>query len=342
MTEASKRKHDTHVHHIPPPYAKALSELGDWTHVDGQLREHVEKNVMIWNSQTHLEVNKEIGVEKAYLSISAPGVHLVPGADTEARQLAMDCNDWTAELCKKNPHSFGMFASLPLPDTHGSIAEAQRVRERYGVNAFVVMSNHHGIYQGDPSFNELYEDLNAHSSVVFMHPTAPCLRVHPDFHTHHGASFRSNTGVPQKPSDTLHNATILYGGNFSQYADPMLEYQLETARALTQLLLGGCLKRYPRIRWIASHCGGAFAPVIDRVRVIGTSRYAGTQSEVTAEEFQQGLMSLHWDLAGFALPNQLPMLIRNLGSIDDASNRLLYGSDYIWYGCHLLPYKSFS
>jgi hypothetical protein len=62
-------------------------------------------------------------ISKSILSITAPGSHLVPGDDKQARKLARECNIFAADLKKRRADKFGYWATLPLPDVEGCLAE---------------------------------------------------------------------------------------------------------------------------------------------------------------------------------------------------------------------------
>ncbi|KIW52744.1 hypothetical protein PV05_08367 [Exophiala xenobiotica] len=68
-------------------------------------------------------MTREMNITKSYLSISSPGVHLVPGNDELARKVCRECNLAGADAKTRFPDRFGFWASLPLPDVQGSLEE---------------------------------------------------------------------------------------------------------------------------------------------------------------------------------------------------------------------------
>ncbi|MFD4636258.1 amidohydrolase family protein [Lentzea sp. NPDC058436] len=92
---------------------------------------------------------------------------------------------------------------------------------------------------------------------------------------------------------------------------PMLEFPFETTRAVTSLILNGVLDRYPAIRFVVPHAGAALPALADRVAAFG------------GPDVLRALRSLHYDLAGFALPRLLPALLALT-----EPDQLLYGSDH--------------
>jgi aminocarboxymuconate-semialdehyde decarboxylase len=60
------------------------------------------------------------------LSVSTPSV--VGWALDERRQMARRINEYTADLVANRPDRFGAFATLPLPDVDGALAEVEHAR----------------------------------------------------------------------------------------------------------------------------------------------------------------------------------------------------------------------
>lgn len=119
------------------------------------------------------------GVQKAYLSVSSPGVYLsVPSkaATARAAELARRVNDYGSRLKKQYPQRLGFFASLPLPDIESSLAEIRYCFEELDPrpDGIIMMSNFYRMYFGDPKLDPVYKALNDLGLVIFEHPTSPC------------------------------------------------------------------------------------------------------------------------------------------------------------------------
>jgi predicted TIM-barrel fold metal-dependent hydrolase len=202
-------KIDVHQHLLPPAYRRAFEEHGQtpggWPIPD-------------WDPAGALAMMDEAGIATGVLSISAPGVHF--GDDTEARELARATNDYHAELVKDRPDRFGQFAVLPLPDVEGATAEAVRALDELHADGVVVLSNAHGHYLGDPSYEPLWTELDARSAVVFVHPAEP--------------PMPRLAGLPS----------------------PVLDFPFDTTRSALHLVTNGVFDRHPRLRVILSHAGG--------------------------------------------------------------------------------------
>ncbi|MEU2491224.1 amidohydrolase family protein [Streptomyces sp. NPDC007883] len=253
---------DVHAHFVTDSYVAAARAAGV-EHPDGM------PGWPAWSAEEHLDMMKRSGIDKSYLSISSPGVHFWD--DGEARALAREVNEFGARVRTEDPQRFGLFASLPLPDVEGSLAEAAHALDILGADGVVVETNHHGLYLGDPRFEPLWEELDRRSAVVFVHPTSA---PHAD---------ELALGRPR----------------------PMLEFLFDTARTASDLLLRGVLARRPQIRWILTHGGGVLPLLADRMELFRTRVGGGA---VDAPSAVEQLGRLWYDMAGTPFPRQVPAL----------------------------------
>ena len=103
--------------------------------------------------------------------------------------------------------------------------------------AVAVLTNVGGVYLGDASLEPVMAELHRRRAVVFIHPTSPaCWEC-------------TSLGFPR----------------------PMIEFPFDTTRAVTNMLLSGTLARYPDIRWIVPHAGGALPFLASRIAGISAS-----------------------------------------------------------------------
>ncbi|WP_420037342.1 amidohydrolase family protein [Streptomyces sp. cg28] len=278
---------DVHAHFVTDGYVAAARAAGI-DHPDGM------PGWPEWSVGKQLDLMERGGIAKACLSVSSPGVHF--GDDEAARALAREVNAFGAEVRAAHPDRFGHFASLPLPDVDGALAEAAYALDELGADGVAVETNHHGRYLGDPAFAPLWAELDRRGAIVFVHPTSP----------------------PGADSVTLGRPR------------PMLEFLFDTARTASDLLLSGVLARHRGIRWILTHGGGALPLLADRIELfrplldgaaLGGADAGATSTPDTVEQ----LGRLWYDMAGTPFPRQVPALDAAFGT-----ERLLYGSDYCW------------
>jgi predicted TIM-barrel fold metal-dependent hydrolase len=224
------------------------------------------------------------GIDAAVLSISSPGVFF---GDIEAAiKLASRVNDEAARVVAEHPDRFGFAASLPLPDEDAAVREAHRALGELEADAISLHTNYGGLYLGDPALDGLLQVLDSYNAVVLVHPTSPV--CWPEL----------SMGRPR----------------------PMVEFLLDTTRAISNLALSGCLSRYPNVRWVIPHTGAALSVMADRVHRFALAWAATEKDQI---DVIGGLQRLYFDVAGIPLPRALPAL---LGLVEPS--QIVYGSDY--------------
>jgi len=235
-------KIDTH-HHIVPPFYFEEAEQG------GELTGGVTPPP--WSAEGALEFMDGLGVDVAITSISTPGVHL--GDDLKARSLARRCNEFAAELIAKHPARFGGFAILPLPDVDGALAELEHSLDVLDLDGVCLMSNAGGRYLGDPTFRELFAELQRRAAVVFVHPTA-------------------------SPDPAAHAMGL---------TDNLIDYPLDTTRTVAQLHYSGTFARTPDVSYIFSHAGGAIPYLAGRFAIVDEMGFMGDELGPASESFRR-------------------------------------------------------
>ncbi|HVB34943.1 MAG TPA: amidohydrolase family protein [Patescibacteria group bacterium] len=178
-------------------------------------------NMPNWTPDKSLAAMDQNGVSMAMLSLAVSGVTFEPGE--AGRSLARRSNDYGAKLVSEHPTRFGLLAALPLPDVQGSMAELEYACDKLHANGIALLTSYGDKWQGDPSFTPVYEELNRRKAVVHVHPTDPLCCTHTLSHV---------------PATTL-------------------EFFFDTARAVFNMLMNGTLVRYPDIRFVFAHGGGA-------------------------------------------------------------------------------------
>jgi predicted TIM-barrel fold metal-dependent hydrolase len=208
------RRIDTHHHALPKDYVAWLRKRGVEAAGGLPLPE--------WSPEGSLAAMDKFGVETAILSLSAPGVHF--GDDQEARDKARAVNEYVASVVRVRPDRFGCFATLCLPDVKGSLDELRYAFDVLHCDGVILLANSRGVYLGDPRFDELFDELDRRSAVVFVHPDQ------------------------------------LYGAEPVRGVPPFVaDFLLDTTRAAVKLAGSGTLERCPNLKVILSHAGG-FVP----------------------------------------------------------------------------------
>jgi predicted TIM-barrel fold metal-dependent hydrolase len=207
---------DVHHHLVPPAYLDALRAAGRDT-----------AGFPAWSPERSLAMMDRLGIGRALLSLSSPGVWLGDGAG--ARTLARACNEHAAEVVRRHPDRFGALAALPFPDVDGAAEEIAYALDTLRLDGVILLSSVDGRYVGDPEHDAILVELDRRGAVVLLHPG-------------------------DLPAD--HEDAPL---------DAWIEYPIDVARAFVRLVLHDALSRYPGIRWVLAHAGGVVPFVADRL-----------------------------------------------------------------------------
>lgn len=237
-----------------------------------------------WNLGRTLALMNSSGITTAVVSISSPGVR--PLEKEPAIALARGCNEFAAEMVRDYPSRFGFFTTVPLQSIDAALDEVVYSYDTLGANGVCLLSNYSGHYLGDASFNPLYEELNKRGAVVFMHPTSPAEPV------------------------------VL-----SNLSPSMLEFPFDTTRTIASLIFSGVTRRFPNIRWIFSHAGGALPYLAGRFDVL--SRNNPALREQIPGGFYEAVKPLYFDTALSANSAHFAALREVV-----PDSQILFGTDY--------------
>ena len=237
------------------------------------------EKITTWSPQRSLEEMDRFGVAVAVTELGLPGVWWADAL--RASRLARLCNEYVAQANRDFPGRFGMFATVPLPYVEATLTEIAYALDTLHADGVGLLSSYGDRWIGDAAFTPVYEELNRRKAVVHVHPTVPtaCIDI-----------------IPGISSSTQ-------------------EYLFDTCRAVTNLLVTGASARFPEIRWIFSHGGGAFPPLANRiVHLLG--------AKANAALMEREIQRFYFDLATSVSPATFAGL-RNLTSTD----RMLLGTD---------------
>ena len=244
---------------------------------------HGNTDILSWTPEKSIAEMDKAGVAFAFASTSTPGVWY--GDVALGRRLAREWTDAAAEAIAKYPTRFGLFAPLPLPDTEGSLAQISYALDEVKADGVGLLANFEGKWLGDPSFAPVMAELNRRKATVYVHPTfTPCC------------------------TNTIPGAAM-----------QLVEFPFETTRTIASLIMSGTTTKFPNIRWIFAHNGGATPMLIGRLeeqdhRPIGKNFPAGMRAEL--KKFYYDNASAWNTSAMAALMNLVP------------TSHILFGSDY--------------
>jgi predicted TIM-barrel fold metal-dependent hydrolase len=260
---------DTHHHYYPREI------IDGWQgYMSRNSQGRLQPNVANWAPAASLDEMDKSGVATSILSLaSIPGVWF--GLDAEGmRRMSRLCNEFAAKMVQDYPGRYGLFASLPMPDVDGSLAEIAYAFDTLKADGINLSTSFGDRWPGDPAYKPVFEELNRRKAVIFFHPYAP------------NCCGGLNSGVPPG----------------------VLEFPYDSGRAIISLLLSGSLARLRDIRWLFSHGGGVMPMLAGRVAFFAGSRK--DIAEIAPNGVLAELQRLYYDTANAAWPTSMAGLLR--------------------------------
>ena len=169
-----------------------------------------------------------------------------------------------------------------------SLKEIDYAFEMLGADGIILETNINGEYLGSPRFAPIFDELNRREATLFLHPTSP-------------ACFEAVAlGRPA----------------------PLLEFPLDTTRAIVDLLYSRTLQTRPRIKVIVPHGGAALPSLIARIAIFANVPFIEPRP-LSEEEVFETLKTLYYDVALSAHPVPFEGL-RRIAPV----TQILFGSDW--------------
>jgi hypothetical protein len=179
------------------------------------------------------------GIDMQVLSLNSPGVEQAEAA--EQSSIAVESNDFLAEIVKKHPNRFAAFAALPTAVPDKAAEELERRVRQQGFKGTLINGHTRGRYLDDKFFWPILERAQALGVPVYLHPTVPPKAVVE-------ASFGGFS-----PDVTA----MLAGGGWG--------WHIETAVHLVRMMLGGVFDRYPKLQVVIGHLGEGIPFMLPRL-----------------------------------------------------------------------------
>ena len=284
---------DVHNHFYPPEYIDALkagdsavkvtidSEGNPCLHYPGDFNVAVRGHRDIEYRQQVLE--KE-DVDMQVITFTTPGTHVEPR--DRAVRFARLVNDAFATVMRERPARFSALATLPLNDPAESVAELNRAVTKLGMRGAMLFSNVNGVALADPRFDPLYAEANRLGAILHIHPTDPL-------------------GV---------EAMTEY------WLMPLVGFLADTTLAAAKLVFAGVPERYPNIKWVLSHLGGAIPYLVERLDR-GWEAFPDCRADISRKPSEY-LRNFYYDTVNFD-PKAVRLAIDFAGA-----DRVMAASDY--------------
>jgi 2,3-dihydroxybenzoate decarboxylase len=180
--------------------------------------------------EARLRMMDECGIEKAVLSLLAPGIQSLYESG-QAVDWARRLNDYAAGQVSRRPDRFASFAALPMQDPDDATAELTRAVADLGmvgalVNGFSQVGDEQTIvYLDDPRYADFWAAVAQLGVPVYLHPRDPLPGTSPQYEGH----------------------PWLYGSAWA--------FSVETGTHALRLMGSGLFDRHPGIMIILGHLG---------------------------------------------------------------------------------------
>jgi aminocarboxymuconate-semialdehyde decarboxylase len=284
---------DFHNHYYPPAYLDALRSGSSTVKVtidaDGNPCLHYpgDYNVAVPGHRDidyRERVLNEHQVDTQVITLTTPGTH-VETPETAVR-LARLVNDAFVEVIASKKGRFTALATLPLNDPRASVAEFERATRQLGLRGAMLFSNVNGVSLADQRFWPLYEAANHQEAVLYIHPTNPV-----------------NVEAMQE-----------------YWLMPLVGFLFDTTLAAAHLVYAGIPERFPKIRWVLCHLGGAIPYLVERLDR-GFEAFEDCRAHIQRPP-SDCLKNFYYDTVNFN-PRALELAIAFAGA-----DHILAGSDY--------------
>lgn len=284
---------DAHTHFFPTEYLRLLEERapGVTAGVDSLGRRYLAKGDSriftltpgMNDVELRLRAMDEVGVDVQVLSLTR--LYLFEGP--AQAEVARICNDAYARLRERHKRRFRCLASVPLSNPDAAAAELDRAVGGLGLDGAIVGTHVDGQPLDDERFAPFFRRADELGTPLFIHP------------------------VPPAASSIQMRGYALV---------PMVGFIFETSLAIARLVYSGFFDRYPRVRVLVPHLGGA-APYLAGRWDIGYEAYPECRERLAVPPTEH-LKNLYYDTA-----TAHPAALRCAAGVVGV-RRILFGSDY--------------
>lgn len=193
-------------------------------------------------------------------------------------------NDCTAELQKEYPSRFVGLAHAPVLEGDGALREVERAVSELGLKGVTISSQVNGLPLDAKGFAPFYDLMSRLGGPIFVHPA-----------------------LSPKGYDLMQDYML----------PVILTREFDLGLAVTRLIAGGVVERYPDLQFVFAHFGGGLAGYKER---ISRSSYRFKLPSSFDDYFDR----LFFDMAGFeGSPSALRCALEAI-----RPERMVFATDY--------------
>jgi len=204
---------------VPAP--DPIARHGSQRTADRQREQDEELHAKLTSIEQRLKDMDKMGIDVQAISTS-PAQYYYRIEPDLCRQTSRLVNERLAEIAGLHPDRFVALGTLPMQDTQLAVAELEYCMKTLGFRGIEVGTNVRKAELSDERFNPVWAKAEELNAVVFLHPSG----------------FTDTSRLKE------HFLTNVIGN------------PLDTTFALSHIVFGGVLERYPRLKFVAAHGGG--------------------------------------------------------------------------------------
>jgi aminocarboxymuconate-semialdehyde decarboxylase len=287
---------DVHTHMLNPEFLQLLRKHGGGYKVKkvvggqtGVFKDGAPFMTLMpgmFDYELRIKAMDAAGVDIAVVTLTSPNVYW--GSAKVSLEAAQLINDDMAARQKQYPERIRFMCSLPWQHPKLAVAELKRACDQLGAVGVMVLANIDGSSLTDKRFAPIWKEIDQRGLPVLVHPSAP-------------------PGTAEL--DVMRYNLIASVG-----------FMFDTSLAVARMIFDGFLDRYPRLKLIAAHGGGALPYLAGRLDICFDNMPACRERiSLRPSEY---LKRVYYDSVVFQQESlELALKVGGTGNV-------LYGSDY--------------
>ena len=204
---------------VPPP--DPLVQHGSQRSAERQKALRHELDRKLTSIEQRLADMDKMGIDIQAISTS-PGQYYYRLEPDLGRQTSRRINERLAEIVAGNPDRFVALGTLPMQEPQLAVQELEHCMKGLGFRGIEIGTNVRRVDLSDERFEPLWKKAQELGAVIFLHPS----------------------GFTDTSRMKAHFLTNVVGN------------PLDTTFALSHIVFGGVLERYPKLKFVAAHGGG--------------------------------------------------------------------------------------
>ena len=287
---------DVHTHMLSEAYIRLLKKHGRHYTVKkvvgGQTGIHRDGAPFMtlmpgmFDYELRIRAMDEAKVDLAIVSLTSPNAYF--GSAANSLLAAKTMNDDMAAQQRRFPDRIRFMCSLPWQHAKLALAELKRACDELGAIGVMQLASVDGVSLTDRRFAPIWKEIDRRGLPVLIHPSAP---------------------PGTKQLDVMKYNLIASVG-----------FMFDTSLSVSRMIFDGFLERYPNLKIIAAHGGGALPYIAGRLDICFDNMPACREKiSLRPSEY---LKRIYYDSVVFQ-QESLELAIKVGGE-----DRVLYGSDY--------------